>query len=84
MSGELPSIVDEIEWLTDTLASGFVPGVPVDGELLDRLVDHLRNVSKLAALLETELAASRSLLADLKTRSSASAASLHPQPEKMQ
>lgn len=80
----LPSVVDEIKWMIEALTSGFEPGEPVDGELLDRLVDHLGNVKRLAALVEEELAASRALLSEMKEGRRVSAACVHPNPEKMQ
>lgn len=76
---DLPSIVAEIRWMTDALQAGFEPGQPVDSELLDTLVEHLRNVTSLAELIECELAASRNLIADIEKRTRATAASFHPE-----
>jgi len=80
----MPSVVAEIEWMTEALKAGFVAGQPVDGELLDTLVEHLRNVRQLAELIEDELAVSRTILSELRTRARASAATLHPGKDTMQ
>lgn len=80
----LPSIVSEIEWMTEALKAGFVADQPVDGELLDSLVEHLRNVRQLAELIEDELAVSRNVLSEMRARSRAMAATVHPGKDTMQ
>ncbi|MDF1778766.1 MAG: hypothetical protein P1V13_22310 [Rhizobiaceae bacterium] len=80
----LSSMAEHVEWLTETLTEGITPGQPVDDHVLNRMVEYLRNFRAFAEVIDGELAACRKLQAEIEARMRTQAASIHPQPEKMQ
>ena len=80
-SSPAPSIVEHIDWLSETLTSRIKPGEPVDDVVFDTMVAHLREFRRFGACVDAELAAFRELQVAAEKRLRAN---LHGEPKAMQ
>ena len=77
-----PTIAEHIAWLRESLSEHFIPGEPVNGDILNVLVTHLREVERLVGLVDRELALHKALQPAEETETLR--ARIHKQPGRMQ